>query len=170
MSVWSIRRLVVLLPAALIASAAASRAQESANPAAAVLTRHIMIRPADVRWGPCLPALPPGAQCAVVEGNPSTPNVLFAYRLKMPSGYRIAPHFHPGDEHVVIIKGTLNMGLGDVFDRSKTKPMGAGSFLALPKGTHHFAWAEGETILQVYAIGPWAVTYVNPRDDPRARP
>ena len=26
---------------------------------------------------------------------------------------------------------------------------------------------QGETIIQVYAIGPWGLTYVNARDDPR---
>jgi hypothetical protein len=32
---------------------------------------------------------------------------------------------------------------------------------------HHFAWAEGETELQISSIGPWGITYLNPADDPR---
>jgi hypothetical protein len=34
-------------------------------------------------------------------------------------------------------------------------------------GMRHFAWAEGETVLQLHGRGPWTVTYVNPADDPR---
>jgi hypothetical protein len=33
--------------------------------------------------------------------------------------------------------------------------------------TPHFAWAKGETVIQVHANGPWALNYVDPADDPR---
>ena len=96
-------------------------------------------------------------------------NVLFAYRLKVPDNYMIQPHFHPADEHLVVISGVFNMGHGDKFDINATRPMTAGSFVVMPKGAHHFAWTKGETIIQVYAIGPWGLTYVNPKDDPRSK-
>ncbi len=47
--------------------------------------------------------------------------------------------------------------------------MTAGSFMVMPKGTAHFALARGETVVQVHAIGPWGLTYVDPKDDPRNR-
>jgi quercetin dioxygenase-like cupin family protein len=137
------------------------------NPAAAALKSHIMVTPADVRWADCSNALPPGAQCATLEGNLKAPNVLFGYRVKFPGGYRIAPHFHPADEHLIVVAGTFNMGMGQVFDMAKGKAMPAGSFMVMPKGTPHFAWTTGETVVHVYAIGPWGLTYVNPADDPR---
>jgi hypothetical protein len=31
----------------------------------------------------------------------------------------------------------------------------------------HFAYAEGETVIQLNSIGPWGLEYVNPADDPR---
>jgi hypothetical protein len=34
---------------------------------------------------------------------------------------------------------------------------------------NHFAWTKEETILQVHGVGPWAVNYVNPADDPRKK-
>jgi quercetin dioxygenase-like cupin family protein len=145
------------------------RAEEPTNPAAAVLSSHIMLIPADMKWGGCPPVLPPGAKCAMIEGDMKAANVLFAYRLKMPDNYRIPPHFHPADEHLTVISGTFNMGLGDKLDIQASKPMTAGSFIVMPKGAHHFAWTKGETILQVHAIGPWGLTYVNPEDDPRNR-
>jgi hypothetical protein len=31
----------------------------------------------------------------------------------------------------------------------------------------HYVWAKGETIIQLHGTGPWSLTYVNPKDDPR---
>jgi quercetin dioxygenase-like cupin family protein len=143
--------------------------QEPTNPAAATLKSHIMLTPEDIKWGECPPAAPPGAKCAVMEGDMNAPNVLFAFRLKMPDNYKVPPHFHAADEHVLVISGIFNMGHGDKLDMSATRAMTAGSFVVMPKGAHHFAWTKGETIIQVYAIGPWGLTYVNPKDDPRNR-
>jgi len=142
---------------------------QATNPAAAVLKPHIMMTLDEMKWVDCPPALPPGAKCSVIEGDTKAPDVLFAFRLKMPDNYRIAPHFHAADEHTLVISGTLNMGRGDKLDTSATKPMTAGSFVVMPKGTHHFLWTKGETVLHVYAFGPWALTYVNPEDDPRTK-
>jgi quercetin dioxygenase-like cupin family protein len=33
--------------------------------------------------------------------------------LKLPDGYRIAPHWHPQRENVTVITGTLKVGMGD---------------------------------------------------------
>lgn len=145
-------------------------AQTPTNPAAAVLTSHIMVAPSEITWEACPPTLPPGAQCATIEGDRSAPNALFTYRLKMPDNYRIAPHFHPADEHLTIITGTFRMGLGERFSGDSLKPMAAGSFVVMPKGVPHYALTRGETIIQVHAIGPWGLTSVNPDDDPRNHP
>lgn len=138
-------------------------------PAAASVRAHIMLAPDAVAWGACPPVLPPGAQCAVIEGDPKTPNALFALRLKAPDDYRVPPHFHPADEHVVVISGTLNMGMGDTLDKAASHALPAGGFMAMPAGEHHYAWTKGETVIQIYAIGPWGLTYINPADDPRKR-
>jgi quercetin dioxygenase-like cupin family protein len=146
-----------------------SSSQEPTHPAAAALGSHIMLAPEDFKWEDCSPALPPGAKCAVLEGDLKAANVLFGYRVKVPDGYRIAPHFHPADEHLVVVAGMFNMGMGDTFDVEATKPMKAGSFMVMPRGTHHYAWTTGETVVHVYAVGPWGITYVNPADDPRGQ-
>jgi quercetin dioxygenase-like cupin family protein len=162
--------LVALMAAELVGAGFPADAKEPTNPAAAVLKDHIMVTPGDIRWGPCSTAIPPGAQCATIEGDRDAPNVLFTYRLKMPDNYKVPPHFHPADEHLTVIAGTFNMGLGKEFNADKTTAMVAGCFMVMPKGEPHFAWTRGETILQVHAIGPWGLTYVNPADDPRRRP
>jgi hypothetical protein len=37
--------------------------------------------------------------------------------------------------------------------------------MVVPAGIHHFAWAEGETILQVNGIGPFKRNFLNPADN-----
>jgi hypothetical protein len=61
------------------------------------------------------------------------------------------------------------MGLGETFDPGALRPLGAGSFMVMPKGKAHYAMTSGETVVQVHAIGPWGITYVNPADDPRRK-
>lgn len=134
----------------------------------ATVEQHILVKPADVKWGDGPATLPAGAKMAVIEGDPKAPNALFTIRIKVPDGYKIAPHSHPADEHVTVISGTFNMGMGDAFDKKATAALGAGSFAVMPKGHHHFAWAKGETVVQVHGVGPWGIVYVNPADDPRA--
>ena len=95
--------------------------------------------------------------------------VPFTFRLKFPANYQIPAHWHPAIEHVTVISGTFNMGTGDKLDRSKTKALSAGSVAIMQPKTNHFAWAKEETIVQVHGVGPWAINYVNPVDDPRKK-
>ena len=110
----------------------------------------------------------PGAQMAVLQGDPSVPGQLFTIRLRLPDGYVLPPHWHPTDENVTVIKGTFLVGLGDVFDRKATlPPLHRGDFISAPANANHFAQARGRTEVQVHAIGPFVINYVNPEDDPR---
>ena len=127
---------------------------------------HTMLTPNDLKWGPVPPALPSGAQIAVLSGDPSKAEP-FTIRLKAPDGYKIMPHWHPTDENVTVLEGTFLMGTGEKFDEAAAHAMPAGSFVRMPKGTRHFAIAKGETVVQVHAVGPFVINYVNPNDDPR---
>jgi quercetin dioxygenase-like cupin family protein len=124
---------------------------------------HLMMAPAELTWND-LPSLP-GVKISVIEG-PLTQAVPIMFRLKFPANYQVPPHSHPGIEHITIISGTLNMGMGDVFDKTKTRALTPGSVAIMPPGTHHFVWTSEETVGQVHSTGPWGVTYVNPADDP----
>jgi mannose-6-phosphate isomerase-like protein (cupin superfamily) len=154
---------------ALLLAFPGSLRQQPTNPAAAVVQSPIMVRAEAMKWEDCTAALPHGPQCASLEGDRTVANMPFTYRLKLPDGYRIPPHVHPGDGHLTVIAGTLNIGWGDRFDVEATTPMPAGSFIVIPRGTRHSYWTQGETIVQSHGIGPWGVTYVNPADDPRKR-
>jgi quercetin dioxygenase-like cupin family protein len=125
-----------------------------------------MMAPSDIHWGPAPNVLPAGAQAALLFGDP-TKEGLFALRLKLPAGYAIAPHTHPGYEVVTVISGSTKLGMGETADRSAVKEWPAGSFYALPPGMAHFVYVDEETVLQVTTNGPWGLTYINPKDDPR---
>lgn len=118
-----------------------------------------------VKWGPAPAIFPAGAKMAVMQGDPSKAEV-FTVRLDLPKGYRIAPHFHPTDEHLTIISGTFLVGMGDTIDPRKTLALSAGGFATAPAQQHHYAIAKTHTVVQVHAIGPFQLTYVNPADDP----
>jgi hypothetical protein len=131
---------------------------------------HAQAAPADQQparhWGPAPAVFPQGARMAVVSGDPTKAGQ-FTIELAMPNGYKIAPHFHPTDEAVEIKKGTLLIGMGDTFDASKAKAMKAGDKGSVPASAHHFAAAQGVTIVAVTAMGPFAMAYVHPADDPQ---
>jgi len=122
--------------------------------------------PDTIPWSPAPPVVRPGAQFAVLEGDPTASSGDYTVRLKMPDGYRISPHWHPLRENVTVISGTFRVGMGDEFDADKTKAFTAGSFAFLDPEMHHFAMACGETIVQVHGQAPFQFNYVNPNDDP----
>jgi mannose-6-phosphate isomerase-like protein (cupin superfamily) len=119
-----------------------------------------------VKFGPAPAFLPPGAQLAVLEGDPMAATGDFTIRLKMPDGYRVAPHTHPHRENVTVLSGTLRVGMGDQFDASKMMSFSAGSFAYLDPSMHHYAAAVGETVIQIHGLSPAKFNYINPADDP----
>ncbi len=84
--------------------------------------------PKTTKWGPAPAVLPAGARAAVLEGDP-TKSGSFTLRLLFPAGYKIPPHSHPADEHVTVISGKLNVGMGDTFDRKKPTVLHPGESL-----------------------------------------
>jgi hypothetical protein len=122
--------------------------------------------PDTIPYGPAPVFLTSGAQLAVLEGNPGASSGDYTVRLRMPDGYRIAPHWHPQRENVTIITGTFKVGMGDRFDESKMGAFPAGSFAYLDPDMHHYAMASGEVVVQVHGTAPLQFNYVNPNDDP----
>lgn len=122
--------------------------------------------PPDLKWGPAPAVFPPGAQMAVLQGDPGSTS-LFTVRLRLPDGYKVAPHTHPTDEHVTVISGTLRVGMGTSVESKGMMTLRAGGFVTAPANQAHYAIAQGATIVQVHAMGPFAMTYVYPADTPR---
>ena len=129
---------------------------------------HIMQTRAEIQWGEAPPMVPPGTKMAVLSGNPAGDS-LYTVRVKMPANYRIPAHSHPKDEHVMVLSGSLSMGMGDKLDLKGGKALGVGGFAMMPANMNHFAYTTKETIIQLHGQGPMDFKYVNPADDPRNR-
>jgi quercetin dioxygenase-like cupin family protein len=162
---------VVLGSLGLAATLWANARKEAMAPMAQASTaqapeqRHVFT-PDTIPWGPAPPVVPPGAQFAVLEGDPTASSGDYTIRLKMPDGFRIPPHFHPLRENVTVISGTFRVGMGDVFETNKMTSLPSGSFAFLDPNMHHYAMARGEVIVQVHGMSPLQFNYINPQDDP----
>lgn len=152
------RALIFAVPVALVAFAAVAQAPAPKG-----------LAPDAVKWGPAPPVLPKGGEMAGLTGDPGKPGT-FTIRLKMPAGYKIAPHKHPHSERVTVISGELHFGSGDKMDEAGAQKLGPGGFVDLPANADHYAFAKVETVIQISAEGPFGITYANPADDPSKKP
>jgi quercetin dioxygenase-like cupin family protein len=134
--------------------------------AADEIDAHKVFLPQDIHWGAGPASLPAAAQMAVLYGDPQKPGA-FVMRMKLPRGYKIAPHMHNQPEILTVISGSLDLGLGPAADRASVELLPAGSFSSMPHGVAHYVLVKEDTIVQINANGPWGIDYVNPKDDPR---
>jgi quercetin dioxygenase-like cupin family protein len=147
-----------LLPVSLLAA-------EPQPGSSATTSPHVMVRAAATQWGDAPAALPRGAQAAVLSGDPGKPGA-FTLRLKAPAGYRVPRHWHPTDEQVTVIEGSLSLSMGDGSD-AHAADFVAGDYVLLPAKMLHEATTRDGAILQINSTGPFEINYVNPADDPR---
>ncbi len=119
----------------------------------------------DLKWGAAPPVFPAGAQMAVLSGDPGKEG-MFTIRLKFPANYAVAAHSHPSDELVTVIDGNFSLGMGDMLDKAKSAALTAGGYAVAPAKMNHFGFTDSGATIQITAHGPFAMTYVNPKDDP----
>ena len=128
--------------------------------------QHVAVQAGAGEWAASPPALPKGAQLAVLYGDPGKEGP-FVIRLKFPAGYKVPPHSHPSDENVTVISGLIQLAMGDKIEPKQRDALAAGGYVHMPKGTHHYGLVFQPTVVQVNGAGPFAITYVNAADDPR---
>jgi|SRR5579872_2489067 len=146
------RILILALPALLFASPSAVSAKS-----------------AQMKWMAGPPGLPAGSTFAVVSGDPGKEG-MFKVRVKMPANYVVAPHHHPTDETVRVISGKLAYGMGDTLNHDTTDAIDAGYHVTMQAGMNHWVFTrDAPAVIEVSAMGPFAITYVNPKDDPRTK-
>ena len=152
---------VVLAAAAILAGAASAQNAPVREP--------VVLAEADLVWRPGPPSLPEGAMMARLSGDPSQPGP-FTARVKFPPGFVLPPHRHSTSEHVTVLSGTVMAGRGERLDRASARALGPGAFSLMPEGAAHYSFAPEGAVIQVYGTGPFTVTYVDPKDDPRSAP
>ena len=138
------------------------------NPDGPTPASHAMVASDTLTWTDAPPGLPPGAKFAVVSGDPSQAQP-FVLRAQFPAGYSIGPHWHPAAENVTVLAGTVALGMGDTFDQTTMKDLAVGGYAVMPAEMRHSFLAKTASTIQVHGTGPFAITYVNPADDPRQK-
>lgn len=125
-----------------------------------------VVTPDAIKWGSAPAVFAKGMEFAVIYGDPDASGE-YVVREKMPAGYAFPAHNHPGTENFTVISGTFHIGMGDKLDKKHAQTLKAGAFLSMPAKMNHYAWASSDTVIQIHGVGPLALTYVNPADDPR---
>jgi hypothetical protein len=169
-SIWQLggymrKLLAILLLLPVISLAQTAAPKKAATKAKAAGPAPVVVTPDKIQWGPAPPVFQPGAQFAVLAGDPGKAGP-FIVRVKVPDGYRIMPHWHPSAENVTVLSGEFHVGMGDKFDESSMLTLPAHSLAVVPPHHNHYAMAKGETEIQINGVGPLKLTYVNPADDP----
>lgn len=127
---------------------------------------HDVVKPSQLKWGAAPPSVPAGAKIAVISGNPEKEGP-YVVRIKVPAGYKVPAHTHPTDENVTVLSGSFHVGMGDKLDTKKGETLTTGGFFCAAKGMQHYAWFTTPSVIQIHGMGPFAINYVNPADDPR---
>lgn len=148
------RVLVVIAGIAVLAMAASSQEKKEGTEA------HKIVHFGDLKWAPIIK----GCDLAPVAGDMNAEGAPFVLRIRCADGAKIPAHWHPTDENVTVLKGTFLVGMGESFDDSKLQTMNVGNFVTVPKEMRHYASCKGETIVQVHAMGPFKVNWVNPSE------
>ena len=121
---------------------------------------------AKLNWMDGPPGLPSGAQFAVVSGDPGKAG-MFTVQIKMPADYAVPAHHHPTNEVVKVLSGKLHYGMSDKLDMPKAKTLTAGHTVTMKAKMNHWVHAPAPATIQVSGMGPFQITYVDPKDDPR---
>jgi hypothetical protein len=151
--------LVACLLAAGQGTGKAPALKSAANSASA----HVTVAAADLKWTPLFL----GLETAVVFGDPSKAGEPFVMQVRATKAAKVAAHWHPQDENVTILAGTVKLGMGEMYDAKGLHALTAGSYTFIPKTMRHYVWHGPGSVIQVHGMGPFVLNFVNPADDPR---
>ena len=146
------RRSLLALNLALASTTSVTQASLAGEPVGRVWT------PESIPWQSVAAN---GTKYALLEGRRDIHGGAFTYAFFIPAGVWDTPHWHSSTARVVVLKGALGLGYGDVLDRSRAQQYGPGTFLEVPGGAKHFDGADIDTIILGVATGPWSTTYLD---------
>ena len=126
----------------------------------------VIQRDADLKWNQS--KVVPGVSQAVIVGNPADAGKVYVVRNRFSPNTFSMPHFHPETRYIAVLKGTWWVGLGPVFDKDKTTPVPAGSFVVHhPNQIHWDGAKDEEAVVQITGVGPSATIRVDEQGRPK---
>ena len=124
-----------------------------------------MLSGSGLSWSDFRPAgFDPGMKLAVMHGDPGVKGD-YVVRLMFPAGYRFPVHWHPGAEHLTVVSGTFQLGMGNSADWNALKNYAPGDFIYIPARHAHFggSTAQGPSVIQLHGEGPFQVMVGAPK-------
>lgn len=144
----------LILRTVAVVTAAACATVASAQ---ATATPHLMVQPSELKWSGGN-----GLRFANVEGDPQVAGAPYALLIELDKGSWIPPHWHPKDKRIVVLQGSLLMGMGEQLDSLHATAMPAGSFVVVPANSRHYeGGGSAQTRVLLVGIGPLTTTFVN---------
>lgn len=123
-----------------------------------------------VVWQPAPAIFPSGISIACLYGDLAR-HEPFTLRVMMPPHSLIPLHTHNMDEMLTVLSGELDHYTGTSMKKAVSHHMASGGFVHLPVNMAHALKAGDQpVILQVSGVGPFEMTYVDLKDDPRHHP
>lgn len=122
----------------------------------------VRMTPDDLEWQ----QLEPGLDIAILEGDPGADGY-YILRARFAPGVFSAPHYHPNTRYVTVIQGTWWTGIGTVWDKENSVPLGPGSYMKHPAMAPHYDGArDEEVIVEIRGMGPAPLVYVDEAGKP----
>jgi mannose-6-phosphate isomerase-like protein (cupin superfamily) len=154
---------ITILSVAILAMPVFALAQGKTPAATTPPMSHDVVTPDHLVWKPIIP----GAEMAVVFGDPDKKGGLYVIRLRSKGEVKVPPHWHVTDEHITVLEGSFWIGPGEQFDASKLQEMKVGAHAIMPAGVRHFSLTKADNVIELFGEAPFVVNFVNPEDDPR---
>jgi len=166
--------LVALLP---WTAGAQTKAPTKASAPAEVQSA-MVVEPGSEKWGDVpaaalvgTPSVEMGGtlRLAVIQGDPTKPGRTYTLRLSCTDGLKIAPHWHPTTENVMVVKGAAAVGMGSKWDDGALKDVPLGGFFSTGPQMKHFAQCKDDSVLQIHSIAPFVMNFVSPNENQPAK-
>lgn len=109
---------------------------------------------------PWQPDDPPGCRYALLSGDRNDPKGVFTYAFALPGKVWAPAHVHSRDAHVLVVKGSLRLGIGRKTDRANTRLLRAGDLFIIRADQPHFEGSDEECIIYGVAQGGWKTTMI----------
>lgn len=150
----------ILAVSCLVPAAAFGQAAQEAQEMADEERTTTMVMADDLEFEPIeVPGFDSGMQIAGVVGD-FTAEGPYVLRLSFPDGYRFPAHYHPMDENLTVLSGTLLLAMGENEDEESLAEYSPGDFINIPAEHPHFGGASGYTVIQLHGMGPFEIMLV----------
>ena len=108
----------------------------------------------DGAWQDGPPGLPAGSRFAVISGDPNKAGP-FTIRVELPPGYVASACRRASDESIVVLAGSIELGIESAVEPATLRTLTGGSFVRLPAHELHSLSTKSGATVQIFGTGPF---------------